>query len=82
MYILSTRDAFSFVIDPNSSLYYYWLVLISMSVLYNYLFIIARTAFDLLQDFHPLTWLILDGISDLIYFLDIIIRLRTGKTKS
>jgi len=74
----NNRDFVNFVFDPAESLYYNWLIIISLAVLYNYLFIIGRASFDLLQDYNPIMWLLLDSISDFIYLLDIFVRFRTG----
>lgn len=68
-----------FVFDPSESLYYYWLIVVSLAVLYNYLFIIGRASFELLQLYNPLLWIVLDYICDVIYLIDIFVRLRTGK---
>ena len=68
-----------FVFDPSESLYYYWLIIVSLAVLYNYLFIIGRASFELLQDYNPLLWIVLDYICDVIYLIDMFVRLRTGK---
>jgi hypothetical protein len=46
--------------------------------MYNYIFIIGRSAFDLLQDANFTAWLILDYLCDFIYLLDIGVRFRTG----
>jgi hypothetical protein len=67
-----------YVIDPSKTLYYIWLIVISLAVLYNYIFIIGRTAFDLLQNENPTLWYCLDYICDFIYLIDICVRLRTG----
>ncbi len=68
----------NYVIDPSEDIYYKWLILVSVAVLYNYLFIIGRASFELLQNYNPFMWFVLDCISDFIYLMDIFVRLRTG----
>ena len=67
-----------FVFDPSQGLYYKWLTIISIAILYNFIFIIGRASFELLQLYNPLLWIVLDYSCDLIYLLDIFVRLRTG----
>lgn len=71
-------DFSSQIIDPSKEFYYAWLVIISIAVMYNYIFIIARTGFSLLQSSSLALWLTLDYLSDLVYILDILVRFRTG----
>ncbi len=66
------------MLDPSEDIYYTWLLVISIAVFYNYLFIIGRSTFELLQQWNPILWCILDYVCDLIYVLDIFVRLRTG----
>ena len=68
----------SYVFDPSENLYYKWLIVVSLAVLYNYIFIVGRASFELLQDFSPVIWLILDYLCDFIYLMDIFVKLRTG----
>ncbi|CAF3534244.1 unnamed protein product [Rotaria socialis] len=67
-----------FVISTDESFLFYWLILLSICVLYNLWFSIARHAFDPLQHNYAHTWEIIDCIADFIYFLDIFIQFRTG----
>ena len=67
------------IVDPSSAFHYHWLILVSMSVLYNWIFIIARTAFADLQNRSVALWLVLDYVSDLVYVLDMVIQFNTGK---
>lgn len=69
----------TYVFDPSENLYYKWLIIISFAVLYNYIFIVGRASFELLQDYNPIIWLVLDYSCDFIYLLDIFVRLRTGQ---
>jgi len=68
-----------YVFDPSDQVYYRWLLIISLTVIYNYIFIIGRCSFELLQEFNPLVWLCMDYFSDFVYLADIFVRLRTGK---
>ncbi|XP_059155739.1 cyclic nucleotide-gated cation channel alpha-3-like [Physella acuta] len=67
-----------FYVDPSDSFYYRWLFVISIAVLYNVVFIIARSVFWELQSTFFILWLSLDYLSDFIYALDIFIQFRTG----
>ncbi|KAG8516476.1 cGMP-gated cation channel alpha-1 [Galemys pyrenaicus] len=66
------------IIDPSGNTYYHWLFCITLPVMYNWTMIIARACFDELQSDYLEYWLFLDYISDLVYFLDMFVRTRTG----
>ena len=55
-----------------------WLAIVSTSVLYNILFIVGRSVFWDMQNAYPLTWLILDYTSDLIYIADSLVHAHEG----
>nr|XP_020848385.1 cyclic nucleotide-gated cation channel alpha-3 isoform X1 [Phascolarctos cinereus]XP_020848386.1 cyclic nucleotide-gated cation channel alpha-3 isoform X1 [Phascolarctos cinereus] len=67
-----------FVIDPSSSLYYRWLTIIAIPVFYNWCMLVGRACFDQLQSDHLMLWLVLDYTADVIYVLDLLVRMRTG----
>ncbi|XP_057204807.1 cyclic nucleotide gated channel subunit alpha 2a isoform X1 [Triplophysa rosa] len=67
-----------FLLAPADDLYYRWLFVIASAVLYNWCFVVARACFDELQSRNFILWLVLDYLSDVIYILDICVRLRTG----
>ncbi|KAL7841747.1 hypothetical protein SRHO_G00254380 [Serrasalmus rhombeus] len=67
-----------FVINPDSNLYYQWLLLITLPVMYNWTMIIARACFEELQHNYLITWFILDYLCDLLYVADMVFRTRTG----
>ncbi|XP_074088115.1 cyclic nucleotide-gated channel alpha-3 [Macrotis lagotis] len=67
-----------FVIDPSSNLYYRWLTIIAIPVFYNWCMLVCRACFDELQSDHLMLWLVLDYIADVIYVLDLLVRVRTG----
>lgn len=66
------------MIDPASNTYYYWLFIITLPVMYNWTFIIARACFEELQTDYLYLWFFLDFVSDLAYVADMIFRTRTG----
>ncbi|PNJ15497.1 cyclic nucleotide-gated olfactory channel [Pongo pygmaeus] len=67
-----------FVLDPAGDWYYCWLFVIAMPVLYNWCLLVARACFSDLQKGYYLVWLVLDYVSDVVYIVDLFIRLRTG----
>ncbi|XP_033743768.1 cyclic nucleotide-gated cation channel alpha-3-like [Pecten maximus] len=67
-----------FVVDPSQRFYYRWLFVISLSVLYNVVFIIPRSVFWELQTSYLPLWLALDYLSDTLYIIDMGISSRTG----
>jgi hypothetical protein len=67
------------VIDPQNYRYHYWLSIISLAVVYNFLFIPARYAFDDLDKKFKILWISLDYIFDAVYLIDIFIQSRTGE---
>lgn len=77
----NTIDSFtsSIFVDPSQAFHFYWLIVVTVCVLYNWIFIIARTAFADLQTRSVSLWLVLDYVSDLIYIVDMVIQFKTGK---
>ncbi|XP_037543602.1 cyclic nucleotide gated channel subunit alpha 2b [Nematolebias whitei] len=67
-----------FVVSPSDDMYYRWLFIIALTVLYNWFLVVARACFDKLQLNNYICWLVLDYLSDTVYFLDTCVRLRTG----
>uniref|UniRef100_A0A7N4NHU6 Cyclic nucleotide gated channel subunit alpha 3 n=1 Tax=Sarcophilus harrisii TaxID=9305 RepID=A0A7N4NHU6_SARHA len=67
-----------FMVDPSSNLYYRWLTIIAIPVFYNWCMLVCRACFDELQSDYLKMWLILDYTSDVIYILDLLVRMRTG----
>lgn len=67
-----------FVVDPSQSYYYRWLFVISIAVLYNIIFIIARATFLEMQQEYVSLWFTLDYFSDFLYLLDMVISAKTG----
>ena len=77
-FLSKIKTLLTHVIDPSKSFYYGWLIVISLAIIYNYIFIIGRTSFSLLQNSNVTLWLVLDYLCDFIYLLDIGVRFRTG----
>lgn len=66
-------------IDPFEKLYYAWLIVSTIFFSYNFIFIIARASFWLLQEIdYSFVWIVMDYSADFIYLLDILIRFFTG----
>ena len=69
---------YSFVIAPEGNFMYVWLMLVTLSIVYNLWTIIAREAFDDILRGYELRWFIADGVADIIYIVDIFVQMRTG----
>ena len=69
----------SIFVDPSHAFHFYWLMVVTICVLYNWIFIIARAAFADLQSRSIILWLVLDYVSDLVYIVDMVIQFKTGK---
>ena len=69
----------SIFVDPSHAFHFYWLTVVTICVLYNWIFIIARAAFADLQSRSIILWLVLDYVSDLVYIVDMVIQFKTGK---
>ncbi|XP_076024321.1 cyclic nucleotide gated channel subunit alpha 2b [Genypterus blacodes] len=67
-----------FVVSPSDDAYYRWLFVIATAVLYNWFLVVARACFDKLQEDNYIYWLVLDYLSDSVYIMDTVVRLRTG----
>ncbi|CAF3548366.1 unnamed protein product [Rotaria sp. Silwood1] len=68
----------NWIVDPSQSFYYYWSSIVSLAVLYNFIILIGRTAFLLLQERFLIIWLICDYLCDLCYIIDTFIQTRKG----
>ncbi|XP_075984236.1 cyclic nucleotide-gated ion channel-like isoform X3 [Anticarsia gemmatalis] len=66
------------VVNPDENFYFYWLWLITLCVLYNLWTLIVRQSFPELQIMCHYFWLTCDGISDVVFALDLVVQLRTG----
>jgi cyclic nucleotide gated channel len=54
-------------------------MLVSVAVLYNFVFVIGRAVFWELNNAVPALWWTLDYTCDIIYLLDILIHAHEGK---
>lgn len=77
-YYSSWRLNGRFVIQHDGNFMFYWLGVITVSVLYNLWTCIAREAFREIQQGCPACWYSLDAVFDMIYILDILVQFRTG----
>ncbi|KAL3999180.1 hypothetical protein ACER0C_006951 [Sarotherodon galilaeus] len=66
------------IMDPATDMYYYWLLTIAVPVFYNLIFLVARACFNELQYQNSTLWMVLDYVSDALYYIDIFVRARTG----
>ncbi|XP_038125026.1 cyclic nucleotide-gated channel cone photoreceptor subunit alpha-like isoform X1 [Cyprinodon tularosa] len=66
------------IMDPATDTYYYWLCTVSVPVFYNLIFLVARSCFNELQYSNSTLWMVLDYMSDVIYYMDTYVRARTG----
>ncbi|XP_057368745.1 cyclic nucleotide-gated cation channel subunit A-like [Daphnia carinata] len=66
------------VVDTTQKGHYRWLGIVSMAIMYNYIFIVGRTVFWDMQNMCPIAWLVLDYASDLIYVFDMAVHAHEG----
>ncbi len=50
----------------------------SITIMYNYIFIVGRAVFWDMQNLCPAVWLFLDYFCDLIYILDMVVHAHEG----
>ncbi|XP_074906723.1 cyclic nucleotide-gated channel alpha-4 [Buteo buteo] len=68
----------SWTLDPSGEWYYWWISIMALPVLYNWIVLICRSCFPDLQEQHTVLWLSLDYLCDALYLVDIAVRLHTG----
>ncbi|KAG5892932.1 hypothetical protein JTB14_006245 [Gonioctena quinquepunctata] len=68
------------VVDPTLTSHYVWLMVVSLAVLYNVIFVLGRAVFWELNNKDKITslWWALDYICDLIYILDALVHAHEG----
>ncbi|XP_050301470.1 cyclic nucleotide-gated cation channel subunit A isoform X1 [Anthonomus grandis grandis] len=66
------------VFDPALSIYYKWLMVVSLAVLYNVIFVLGRAVFWELNNSVPALWWTLDYLCDVIYILDTLVHAHEG----
>ncbi|KAK1802769.1 hypothetical protein P4O66_021310, partial [Electrophorus voltai] len=68
----------SWIVDPATDLYFYWLCIVAMPAFYNLMMLVTRSCFNELQHIYTTLWVVLDYSSDIIYCIDTFVRSRTG----
>lgn len=66
------------VVNPDENFFFYWLLALTICVLYNLWTLIVRQSFPEFQNMLSTFWLTCDSISDLVFLFDVIVQLRTG----
>ncbi|XP_073835046.1 cyclic nucleotide-gated ion channel-like isoform X3 [Musca autumnalis] len=66
------------VVNPDENFHFYWLMVLTICVLYNLWTLIVRQSFPELQQAVPTFWFICDTVTDVVFVLDIVVQLRTG----
>ncbi|ROT85724.1 hypothetical protein C7M84_008019 [Penaeus vannamei] len=66
------------VINPYGNVFFYWLCSLTICVLYNLWTPIVRQAFPELQRKPQPMWYLLDGLTDIVFVVDIFVQFRTG----
>nr|XP_006010051.2 PREDICTED: cyclic nucleotide-gated cation channel alpha-4 [Latimeria chalumnae] len=75
---LCCREEWTYTVDPAGEWYRRWLTVMIIPVLYNWIILICRSCFSDLQRNYLALWLTLDYLCDLLYLLDMAVRLSTG----
>jgi len=68
----------TYVVDTSKGFYYKWLALVSCTIIYNLVMIIARSVFWKLNNSLFWLWFMIDYLCDLIYVMDMVVNARTG----
>ncbi|CAH0391864.1 unnamed protein product [Bemisia tabaci] len=66
------------VVNPDENFYFYWLLVITVCVLYNLWTLIVRQSFPELQMGYSTLWFSADAFTDVVFLCDIIVQFRTG----
>ncbi|XP_058823653.1 uncharacterized protein LOC131684641 isoform X4 [Topomyia yanbarensis] len=66
------------VVNPDENFYFYWLMVLTISILYNMWTLIVRQSFPELQENASKFWLSCDCLTDLVFIVDVVVQLRTG----
>ena len=67
------------IVDPSRTALNNWLILVTLAVLYNFVFIIARCSFHQLHKQLSGFWFVMDYLCDAIYLVDMFVQFRTGR---
>ncbi|KAK9753126.1 Cyclic nucleotide-binding domain [Popillia japonica] len=73
-----TRKQPRTVVNPDENFYFYWLLILTICILYNMWTLIVRQSFPELQQLISNFWLACDSLSDVFFILDVCVQLRTG----
>ncbi|KAK4878027.1 hypothetical protein RN001_010533 [Aquatica leii] len=66
------------VVNPDENFYFYWLMVVTVCLLYNMWALIVRQSFPEFQEMLSKFWITCDLISDVVFVFDIGVQLRTG----
>ncbi|XP_021704984.1 uncharacterized protein LOC5563584 isoform X2 [Aedes aegypti] len=66
------------VVNPDENFYFYWLMVVTIGILYNLWTLIVRQSFPELQTNASKFWLSCDCLTDVVFILDVVVQLRTG----
>ncbi|KAA0197937.1 putative Voltage-activated ion channel [Fasciolopsis buskii] len=66
------------VVDSSQSAYYYWIGVVSATVLYNSIILPLRSAFTQFHELSAVTWMFFDYLIDVIDLIDIFVGCRIG----
>lgn len=66
------------VVNPDENFYFYWLMTVTVCVLYNLWTLIVRQSFPELQRDSSAFWYACDGFTDVVFVCDIAVQFRTG----
>ncbi|KAL9697611.1 hypothetical protein quinque_001052 [Culex quinquefasciatus] len=66
------------VVNPDENFYFYWLMTVTISILYNLWTLIVRQSFPELQENASRFWLSCDCLTDFVFIVDVAVQLRTG----
>ncbi|PIK42322.1 putative cyclic nucleotide-gated channel cone photoreceptor subunit alpha-like [Apostichopus japonicus] len=67
-----------FVIDPDGTLIFYWLLLVAIAVIYNLWLPLNRFAWQAFDQLCYALWITMDCLFDLVYLADIFVQSRTA----
>ncbi|CAH1099935.1 unnamed protein product [Psylliodes chrysocephalus] len=66
------------VVDPTRLSHYVWLMVVSLAVLHNTIFVLGRAVFWELNNKYPPLWWTLDYLCDAIYIIDALVHAHEG----
>lgn len=66
------------VVNPDENFFFYWLLTLTICVLYNLWTLIVRQSFPEFQKMLSTFWLTCDSLSDIAFLCDVGVQLRTG----